>query len=190
MEMVRYVLWLSLVTVFSFPAPAGAYPARGGGDDSCSSCHDNKNFAGQVVFQLINKKTKENVVKGDTAYIPIKLGSSEAYKLILGSNGKTKEKAKTIGWMLSFPGGIKTELPNCIRLLNSGQKFRFKRKDKDGKIIEENDDLTVATQTFYFDGNVGNHTGQLKGEMRTSMGIGGKGAEGLGETVLKLVFVP
>ena len=190
MEAVKRMLWLSLGVIFCFTSPAAAYPARGGGDDSCGSCHTNKAFENQAVFQLINKKTKKDVVKGDTAYIPIKQGSSEAYKLILGSSGKTKEKAKTIGWMLTFPGGIKTELPNCIRLLNSGQKFRFKKKDKDGKIIEENDDLTVATQTFYFDGNVGNYTGQLKGEMRTSMGIKGKGAEGLGETVLKLVFVP
>ena len=56
--------------------------------------------------------------------------------------------------------------------------------------MKENDDLTVATQTFYFDGNIGNFTGQLQGELRTAMGEFGKGKKGLGETILKLIFVP
>ncbi len=58
------------------------------------------------------------------------------------------------------------------------------------KIVQENDNLTVATQTFYFDGNAGNFTKQLEGKLRTAIGVTGKGEEGLGETVLKLIFVP
>jgi len=189
MKMKKRAILFSLGVLLCFAVQAETYPAAGSGKDSCSSCHTNKTFENQAVFQLINKETQKDVVMGDTAYIHIKKGSSESYKLILGSNGKAKEKAKTIGWMFVFPGGVKTELPNCIRLLNSGQKFRYKKKDKNGKIIEENDNLTVATQTFYFDGNMGNFSETAQGELRTAMGLTGKGNEGLGETILKLKFL-
>jgi len=166
-----------------------AYPAAGGkSSESCSKCHDNKTFNGNVSFFLIDKATGENVVRGDTAYIPISKGSKHSYKLILGGNGSSKVLPKTVGWMAVLPGGITTELPNCIRLLNSGQKFRYKVK-QDGKLLE-NDNLTVATQSFFFDGNVGNFNETLYGEIRAALGNRKKGKNGLGTQVLKLVFTP
>lgn len=184
--MLLYVLG----TILCFTAPAGAYPGAGGeAKTNCLKCHSNSTFNNQVVFQLINSTTKENVVRGDTAYIPIKQGDSESYTLILGSNGKSSVKAKIISWMFVLPGGVKTELPNSIRLLNSKQEFRYKKRNKEGHVIEENDNLTVATQTFFFDGNVGNYSKGLQGEIRVAMGLAGAGNSGLGESFLKLIFV-
>ncbi len=166
-----------------------AYPAAGGGPSkSCMSCHDNDVFNNNVSFYLIDKATGENVVRGNTAYIPIKRGQKQSYKLVLGGNEKTTIPPKTIGWMLVLPGGVSTELPNCIRLLNSGQKFRYKQEQ--GSKLLENDNLTVATQTFFFDGNVGNFNEALYGEIRAAVGERKKGKKALGYQTLKLVFTP
>jgi len=179
---------LSGVLLLSF-GHAWAYPAAGGkASKSCSACHNNAAFNGTAAFYLIDKVTGENVVRGDTAYIPIHKGNKGSYKLILGGNGKSSMLPKTIGWMLVLPGGITTELPNCIRLLNSGQKFRYKLEEN-GK-LSENDNLTVATQSFFFDGNAGNFKQALYGEIRAALGPRKQGKMGLGTQTLKLVFTP
>ena len=147
MEVVKRVLWLSLGAVFCFTAPAVAYPARGGGDDSCGSCHTNKAFENQAVFQLINKKTKEKVVKGDghflgqpqtlslmkTEYLYPKIGDRLSPKQWAqnGSTDMTERAHDRVREILRsyFPTHISKEVDDRIR-----ERFpiRLPRKELEG----------------------------------------------------------
>lgn len=166
-----------------------SYPARGGKPDTdCSMCHIEKAFAKKSVVKLIDKSTNKDTVDGKKIVIPIRQGDSRSYTFIVGSDGKTKSAPTTVGWMFVLPGGVQTELPNCIRLLNSKQPFSYKYKE--GDVEKADDNLTVATQTFFFDNNAGNFTKKMEGELRIAMGERGKGKTALGTTVYKLIFVP
>ncbi len=176
--------------IFLINAQTGnSYPARGGkpGFD-CSMCHAEKSFAKKAVLKLIDKSTNKDAVDGNKIIIPIRQGDSRSYTFIVGSDGKTKTAPTTVGWMFVLPGGVQTELPNCIRLLNSKQPFSYKYKEGDVEKVDDN--LTVATQTFFFDGNAGNFTSKMEGELRIALGERGKGKSALGTTVYKLIFVP
>jgi hypothetical protein len=187
----KSLLILGLAVGMGFAAGwADAYPSRGAEPaEGCRACHVSNEFKGKFTVKMLRVKDGKQIVDdyhavNDTIFIPIKPGGKVSYKLVLGH--QEEGKSKTVGWLWKLPTGVETELPNCVRKLEQGQPWT-KYTDTDGQ--EKNvKHHTVAGQTFYFSGGVGNQP--MTGELRVSLGNDGQGPEGLTGHSIKINFVP